>query len=164
MRSLAVVCVRALGAFLVATNVSVFASMLATQLSFDEFNRSIAVPMAPPAAAAVLGVAMIIWSKSLGALLASGLEEPAAPALGAQQLLRAGTALLGLFFIATAVSDIAAAAWDYFRQELSGRDAVAEMRRQRVVTFVVRAAASVAVGALLLWMARSVFARSAAAK
>ena len=159
MRSLAIVCVRALGAFLVATNMSVFASMLATQLSFDEFNRSISVPMAAPAAAAVLGLVVIIWSKSLGALLTLGLEEPAAPAPGAQQMLQVGTALLGLFFIATAVSDAAASAWDYFRQGVSEREAVAEMQRQRMVTYIVRAATGAALGGVLLWLSRSLFAR-----
>jgi drug/metabolite transporter (DMT)-like permease len=157
MQSLATVGVRALGAYLVVSQMSLFAIMLATQLSLED---RVVVPLASPASFAVIGIAMIVWSKRLAGLLAFGLEAPTTSALSAQQLLQVGTALLALSILASAASSIASATWDYFRSELSENDAVAEMRRQRMVANIVGGATSLVIGSLLLWMSRSLWSRS----
>src|SRR5262249_7508610 len=128
-------------------------------------STSISVPFIAPAAAAMVGLAMLVWSKRLGAILASGLETPTTTTLSTQQALQVGTALLGLFFCATAVSDIVAAAWDYFGRASSGREAVDEMRMHRAISYAVNAITKLVLGAILLWMARGAFAhgRDAAA-
>jgi hypothetical protein len=164
MQSTAIICIRALGAFVAAANMGIFATLLSTQLSLEDFGRSgVSVPLIAPAVVIVLGIAMVIWSRSLSALLMSGLEVPPASAMGAQQLLQVGTALLALFFLATAISDVVAAIWDYFRDQPSDREAVAEMQRQRAISYALKAATNAGIGALLLWMARGVFARERAA-
>ncbi len=157
MKSIAIVAVRILGAYLVATNASVFATMFAAQLSYPDSIR-ITTPWMTPAALAMAGVAIILWSKGLGALLVSGVEAPAGPNVDATQLLQVGTALLALFCFASAASSIVAAVWDFLRQ-VSDESAIAEVRRQRVVSSTVSAATSLVVGALLLWLARGVFVR-----
>lgn len=159
MHSLATVGVRALGAYIAVSQVVLFSTMLTTQLSLE---GRVVVPLASPASFAVIGLAMIIWSKSIAALLTSGLEAPATFSVNAQQLLQIGTTLLALSILASAVSSIASATWDYFRSELSQNDAVAEMRRQRMVANIVAATASSVVGAALLWMSRSLWRRGGA--
>jgi hypothetical protein len=157
MQSLGVVCIRALGAYLFIAHMSLFGSMLTMQLARD---GAVVMPLASPVAFAVLGLAMITWSKGLGALLTSGLEAPAASTVSAQQLLQVGTALLALFLIASALSSIASATWDYFRSELSENDAVADMRRQRMVANIVGGGTSLVIGPLLLLMSRSLWSRN----
>jgi hypothetical protein len=158
MHSLATVCVRALGAYLiVVTNMSGFAMMLTTQLSFRN-TGTIALPLAPPVAFALLGVAMITWSKSLSGLLTSGLEAPPTSSMDAPQLLQVGTALLALFFLAGAVSDIAASAWDYFKQASpSESEAVTAMCKARMMTNFVGAATNLVTGFALLLLARALW-------
>jgi hypothetical protein len=156
VHSFAVVAVRALGAYFVVANAGLIGMMLGTQLSLD--NPRIAIPLAAPAASVVLGIVMMIWSKNLGAVLISGLETPTLN-ISAPQLLQVGTALLALFILATAMSDVVAAVWDYFRGQPSDREAIAEMQRQRAISYALKAVTSIGIGAVLLWVARGAFAR-----
>jgi len=165
MRSVAIIFVRALGAYVIAWNVGTFSVIGVSQLMLASSMRGVFSPvLVIPVAFMVIGALMIAFSKSLAGVLTRGVPETALPALDARELLHLGTALIGLYFVGSAVPSLFAAAWAYYGPDLSAGDRFRDVaeRLQRAATFLTQAAGYAITGAVLLWMARPLFGRKAA--
>jgi hypothetical protein len=102
---------------------------------------------------------MILLSKSLGRLFMAGVPETGPPGPDAQQMLMVGTALIGLFYLASAASDVFDAAGIWVAPILMPETFALDEAGATIE--LVRAAGTVALGGLLLWLARSLFGRKA---
>ncbi|MDP3739402.1 MAG: hypothetical protein Q8R02_18580 [Hyphomonadaceae bacterium] len=158
MRSIAIVCVRALAAYLILTYLGFLATVLSSQLVFRDFGEIPWRALVPPVTMFLVGVAVLLFSKGLAALALIGIPEtqPALPS--SPQLLQIGTALIGIFLVATALPSLVGATLRYFAVGSIGAptETAVLIDQQGAVASFVRSIGSIVVGSLLLGMSRQV--------
>lgn len=161
MKSITIVCVRVFAAYLVLTFMGMLASMLSPLLMIRSFNEIPWLVLVAPLAMIVIGVLMLLVSKSLATLVLAGVPEPAFALPDSQHILQIGTALIGIFLLATALPSLLAAVLQYLRVgglgSLGSRTEIAILiDQQGAIASIVRSTGSLIVGALLLVMSRQI--------
>lgn len=161
MRSIAVVCVRAVAAFVILSNINLLAVVIPTQLSLQSATHAPWQWATAVSCALIIAVALLAlaFSRRVGGLLVAGLPETSMQAPEPQVLIRIGTFGLGLYVLAIALPELAGDIWRYveFKTVSHSFYNTADSFRQGDVTgAIVRAASGVVVGSLLLVMARPI--------
>lgn len=158
MRSIAVVCIRAVAAYLILSCVTLLSVMLPTLLVMPSSVGVLPTPFVGPTVMIIVGFAMLVFSKKLAALLVAGIPTPDPGAVDAQALLRIGTLVLGLYMLAMAMPQLAGALWQYFA--LGNLDAAAELgdqiQQQNALGFLIASLAKLAIGGLLVGMSKPI--------
>ncbi len=113
MRSIAIVCIRAIAALLILTNVSMLSVMLPTQLivSSSEVRWYL---YSGPVVMIAIGFVVLMFSKRLAVLLVAGTSPPDSSVVDGQALLQVGTLVVGLYLLGTGIPQLVGAVSQYF--------------------------------------------------
>jgi hypothetical protein len=149
MRSVAIVCVRALAAYLIIFNANTAAMMLATRLSLERGSDLDTAPLIVFGTMIALGLAMLAWSKRLADLATKDLTEEERRPADSRMAIHIGTALLGIYLIATALPNLAEAWWRHFTLG-DDTDARVQVQKALALASLIQAIVGIAVGCLLI--------------
>ena len=152
MRSMAVVCVRILAAYLVLSNLGTLTTLLAVFLVSRDLRDVVWIPLAPPIVMMILGTSALLFSRGLVARAFAGVSEPSLAMPDGERLLRIGTLLIGLFLVATALSPLVVAVIQLVAlgDVTSASDLDLRLEHQDIVASLARSIGSILLGLPLL--------------
>jgi len=157
MRSISIVCIRAIAALLILTNVSMLSVMLPTQLivSSSEVRWYL---YSGPVVMIAIGFVVLMFSKRLAALLVAGTSPPDSSVVDGQALLQVGTLVVGLFLLGTSIPQLVGAVSQYF--VLGSFDDAADLRvripQHNAIGSTVASLVGMAIGCLLVGMSKPI--------
>lgn len=158
MRSMAVVCVRILAAYLVLSNLGALTTILSVFLVSRDMPAFVWIPLVPLVVMMVLGASALLYSRWLVTWALAGVSESSLVAPDSEGLLRIGTLLIGLFLVATAMSPLVVAAIQLaaLGDVTSTSDHEMRLEQQKIVASLARSIGSILLGLVMMRMPRRI--------
>ena len=158
MRSMAVVCVRILAAYLVLSNLGALTTLLSVFLVSRDMRAFAWILLVPPVVMMVLGVSALLYSRWLVARALAGISESSLVVPDSERLLSIGTLLIGLFLVATAISPLVVAAIQLaaLGDVTSASDLDMRLEQQDIVASLARSIGSILLGLTMMRMPRRI--------